>query len=226
MIEAEVRRVVDFHTAAHDESEWNVEEVFETMKALAFGISNDVYQKLTAIKAEAIDDDEKKTKIEEYLLATVKEQYEERERVMGKERMREVERMTMLRSIDMLWMDHLDQMEHLRDSVRLRAYGQRDPLVEYKNEGGKLFHELQKAIRTQIVNNIFKVGAIIQEENRQRIEFRKPESNGVSAPERTSLLNVASHNVGQQSLAPQKEPNRNDPCPCGSGKKYKRCHGA
>jgi preprotein translocase subunit SecA len=134
--------------------------------------------------------------------------------------MRNVEKVVYLRSIDILWMDHLDQMEHLRDSVRLRAYGQRDPLVEYKNEGVRLFRELQGAIRAQIVGSIFKVGGSVRPAVGEKIEERKPD-----AP----LLTVSQADVRGLGLStPAKksgepEVGRNDLCPCGSGKKYKRC---
>jgi preprotein translocase subunit SecA len=108
--------------------------------------------------------------------------------------MKQLEKFVYLRSIDTLWQEHLDTMEHLRDSVRLRGYGQRDPLSEFKNEGFQLFQRLLDEINRQVVNTIFKVDVV-----------QKP------AP----VVNV--------DMPVDKEIGRNDPCPCGSGKKYKRC---
>lgn len=99
----------------------------------------------------------------------------------------------------MFWMNHLEEMESLRDSVRLRAYGQQDPLVEYKSEGHRMFQRLLDAIETNIASTILKASL-------------KPQTENVGL--------TKSHNQ------PQGQVSRNDPCPCGSGKKYKRCHGA
>ena len=126
----------------------------------------------------------------------------------------------LIRTIDILWMDHLDAMEYLRDSVRLRAYGQKDPLVEYKREGREMFVRLLDTIRSQVVNTIFKV------ELRQS---SKQSDAGVteSSPEN----DVSAGNLLENDSASVKVPQgtnrvgRNDPCWCGSGKKYKKCHG-
>jgi len=115
--------------------------------------------------------------------------------------MRQINKLISLRVIDMFWLEHLENMEYLRDSVRLRAYGQQDPLIEYKNEGHKMFQRLLDTVESNIANTILKVSL---------------------APASARPMNQA-----QQSIIPDKnKPSRNDPCPCGSGKKYKRCHGA
>jgi preprotein translocase subunit SecA len=117
-----------------------------------------------------------------------------------------LEKFVMLRTIDMLWMEHLETMECLRDSVSLRAYGQRDPLVEYKNEGHRLFGHMMNEINNSIVEMLLKVELKPQAGNSmQKTGNRKT----------VGLPTEASAKVG-----------RNDPCPCGSGKKYKKCHGA
>jgi len=128
--------------------------------------------------------------------------YEKREKEVGEENMRQIEKAVSLRVLDMLWMNHLEEMESLRDSVRLRAYGQQDPLVEYKSEGHKMFHRLLETIDSAIANTILKANIT-----------REPASITQSA-----------------SLRPKNKPGRNDPCPCGkkdpvTGKpiKYKKC---
>jgi preprotein translocase subunit SecA len=124
--------------------------------------------------------------------------YEEKEKEIGSENMRQIEKTVYLRILDMLWMEHLDNMEHLRDTVQIRAYGQRDPLIEYKNEGHRIFQELLNRIESEIVQSIFKVRLV-----------EKP----LDIIQRPIVQNLK-NNIG-----------RNSPCPCGSGKKYKKCCG-
>ncbi len=215
MLEEEISRLVEAHTQEDSESEWNLEEIFETAKAIA-GVLDEVHTKIQEIAAS--DSEEKRTRIADYLLGVLRGFYDERVNKIGKDGMKNIERAVILRAIDMLWMDHLDQMEHLRDSVRLRAYGQRDPLVEYKHEGARLYRELQAAIRSQIVNTIFKVGGTPQVETQRRIEERRPDAqlSFNASPEPAA---VTAKKSGQ-------EIGRNELCPCGSGKKYKKCHGS
>jgi len=127
-----------------------------------------------------------------------KDDYEKKEKELGPEVMRHAEKAVSLRILDSLWMEHLENMEYLRDAVRLRAYGQRDPIIEYKNEGHKAFQELLKQIELTTAETILKITLAPQRENPQ---FSQP------API-----------VSQKQLT-----GRNDPCPCGSGKKYKKC---
>ncbi|QQG45249.1 MAG: preprotein translocase subunit SecA [Candidatus Sungiibacteriota bacterium] len=217
MIKEEIIRLVQFHAVSDSESDWNIEEIFENVRAIA-GVSDEVHKELQAVVASEVNRDDKREKIIEHLLTALQKVYDIREQTIGSEGMRNIERAVMLRSIDMLWMDHLDQMEHLRDSVRLRAYGQRDPLVEYKNEGSRLYRELQAAIRAQMVNTIFKVGGAPQEE-RSRVVERRPDI-AISAEQSPLASAGVTH-----APSGKKEPGRNNPCWCGSGKKYKRCHG-
>jgi len=130
-----------------------------------------------------------------------KEDYEKKEKEIGPENMRQVEKIINLRTIDMFWLEHLENMEYLRDSVRLRAYGQQDPLVEYKNEGHKMFQKLLGMIESTIANTILKVSLT-----------KEP------APISQNYQTSATSKI-------KNKPGRNDPCPCGSGKKYKKCHG-
>jgi len=125
--------------------------------------------------------------------------YNKKEKEIGADLMRQIEKMVMLNILDNLWMNHLEDMEHLRDSVQIRAYGQRDPLVEYKNESRQVFRGLMEAFETQVASIILKI---------------------------TPPQNFAAQNFGAPKPANPANVGRNDPCPCGSGKKYKRCHGA
>jgi len=137
------------------------------------------------------------------------EDYKKKEKEIGQERMRQVEKVVALRILDMLWLEHLENMDYLRDSVRLRAYGQRDPLVEYKSEGHKMFQELLSRIEMGLANTIFKVGLTEQPQRPQPVEV-----SGTGLPARTKKVKVG----------------RNDPCPCGKKNpangqpiKYKKC---
>ena len=130
--------------------------------------------------------------------------------------MREIEKALMLRTIDILWMDHLDNMDHLRDSVRLCAYGQKDPLVEYKNEGHRLFRALLGAIESNVARMIYKV--TIAKEAATDYGSRTTARHIEAAPGMSLAVD------GSQS-AVDRHLGRNDPCWCGNGLKYKKCHG-
>ena len=134
------------------------------------------------------------------------EDYRRKEKEIGEERLRQIEKVVALRTIDFLWIEHLENMESLRDSVRLRAYGQQDPLVEYKSEGHKMFQKLLSTIESTITSTILKVSLTPATQT-------QPLAPSVS-----------------QSLKPKQKVGRNDPCPCGkinpkTGKpmKYKKC---
>jgi len=140
------------------------------------------------------------------------EDYQKKEKEFGEDKMREVEKFISLRILDALWVDHLETMDYIRDSVRLRAYGQRDPLVEYKQEAHKAFQDLLSTFETTLANSIFRV-SVLQKET--PVFSREPSSLANSRPPSQKL---------------KKKPGRNDPCPCGkinpqTGKpmKYKKC---
>ena len=130
--------------------------------------------------------------------------------------MRSVERRVLLAVIDKLWVDHLTHMDELRQGVGLQAYGQRDPLVVYKTEGFRMFAQLQRNIQHDLVRSIFRVQPVIaQQPIRTAITEKETSTN---APQEVE----ASGTVRRKG----KKVRPNEPCPCGSGKKYKHCHGA
>ncbi|KKS34598.1 MAG: Protein translocase subunit SecA, partial [Parcubacteria group bacterium GW2011_GWC2_42_13] len=143
-----------------------------------------------------------------------REEFVKKEKEIGREEFFNILRNLWLQVIDLLWIEHLEMMEYLRASVRLRAYGQRDPLVEYKNEGVRLFRELETAIDEQFSHLVLQIQA--------HPKIEKPAMQEVHRPSQLygSPTSVMAQNKGQGKVG------RNDPCPCGSGKKYKRCHGA
>jgi len=181
MIKEEIKKFVQFHS----EKEINYKEIAEISKSI-FLVPDNLEKELEKIKNPE--------KISERLIELAEQGYKKKEEEIERKIMRQVEKFVLLRSIDTLWMDHLDNMDHLRDSVSLRAYGQKDPLVEYKNEGIRMFRRLLETIQTTIVNTIYKVS----------LGPVPPQENVVRAGDKKSV-------------------GRNDPCPCGSGKKYKKC---
>ena len=126
----------------------------------------------------------------------------------------EAARRLLLQTIDMFWVDHLEAMDYLRGSVNLRAYGQRDPLVEYKKEGLMLFKQMTISIDNEVGKLLPHLGegAFVSEEKKLK-EVR----------DQTALITGGK---GRSVKGGLNRVGRNDPCPCGSGKKYKRCHGA
>ena len=144
-------------------------------------------------------------------LGRTKEEYEAKEKDLGEEKMREIEKVVCLRVLDSLWVDHLENMQLLRDSVRLRAYGQKDPLIEYKNEGHKAFQALIDTWKSSIVEMIFNI---------KSASFApSPIEKGGMEMRNSAVTPRAVVKVGGIKIG------RNDPCYCGSGKKYKKCHG-
>ncbi|MEK7082310.1 MAG: preprotein translocase subunit SecA [Patescibacteria group bacterium] len=224
MIESEVRRVVSFHTEGEDGEGWNTEEIFETIRTIA-EVPDETHAKIREIAVVGGSEGDRRESMIQYILEILRAQYAGRAERIGEDGMKNIERAVMLRAIDTLWMDHLDEMEHLRDSVRLRAYGARDPLVEYKNEGLRLFRQLQSAIRVAIVQAIFKVSAPPADGRPRRVVERHDEAMSRFGADDTSVPGHAAPLASSASAPAAKEPSRNAPCPCDSGKKYKRCHG-
>ncbi len=148
----------------------------------------------------------------------VEKYFESKENEMGPEVYGQLQRYVALRALDQLWMEHLDTMDHLRDSVRLRGYGQRDPLVEYKKEGHIMFQRLQADINRQIAETVLRVNLA-------------PAQNQPSTPapvqqnqnQQTWVTNRSDNAQTQQQPSSADKVGRNDPCPCGSGKKWKKC---
>jgi len=148
----------------------------------------------------------------------LKRQVDEREKVVGNEEFYNAARRLFLQTIDMYWVDHLEMMDYMRGSVNLRAYGQRDPLVEYKKEGLKMFKGMQESINGQIREMLPKIGAGA---------FKKEEEELKKTQENMRLIGASKTSDDKpKPVVAKEEVGRNDPCPCGSGKKYKKCHGA
>jgi preprotein translocase subunit SecA len=147
--------------------------------------------------------------------------YEDKERRFGAPMLRQLEKIILLQTIDTLWKDHLLNMDHLKEGIGLRGYGQKNPLQEYQKEGYELFEDMNRRVQEDVVQKLFTV-ELARESAAQQIHVEQPR------PQRMILSHgndpIASRPSGPQKREAEKV-GRNDPCPCGSGKKYKRCHG-
>ena len=148
----------------------------------------------------------------------------------GREAFLNAARIVLLQAIDMYWVEHLEVMDHTRSSVNLRAYGQRDPLVEYKREGLRLFKEMQGAMHDQVVRLLPHIvpinnGAAMNAKNSETAELKEIHENAQLIGGGDGSNRSASEKGQGTSKSGEPEAGRNDPCPCGSGKKYKKCHG-
>lgn len=217
-IEKEIERIVVDHSSKEGEDQWDIEEMAEVMRTIC-PIPQDLRNQLEDIHARTIGTDTSgaatRTELIEFLNNIVVEQYKVKEDSLNEEVMRQIERSVLLQSIDRLWVEHLEDMAALREGIGLRGYGQRDPLVEYKKESFSSFQHLLHSIERQVVYSIYKIGVATKQE-------KSPMEKG----------NLQTGGGSKEEEKPKSEPikkeqkiGRNDPCFCGSGKKYKKCHG-
>jgi preprotein translocase subunit SecA len=155
--------------------------------------------------------------------------YEAKEAAMGPEVMRELERVVLLNITDTKWREHLYEMDYLQEGIHLRAYAQRDPLVEYQREAFSMFEALTAAIQEDFVKYIYRVELVQQEQQQPAPRLQRVQENRDEVASGAGGAGAATSAGGQpgnpQQAVSDKTP-RNAPCPCGSGKKYKKCHGA
>jgi preprotein translocase subunit SecA len=171
--------------------------------------------------------------IREELLAQLSSKYEEKEAQLGSETMRLHERFLMLQVVDQQWKDHLLAIDHLKEGIGLRGYGQRDPLVEYKKESFELFTLMKERIEDLTVQYLFRLQPVIREspaaEGREAAApVRLPPSRKAAAVNYSYGAAASGGSDAKVETVQRAGPKvgRNDPCPCGSGRKYKKCHGA
>lgn len=187
--------------------EWDIDSITNSFRN-TFGIS---------AQSEALASCNTREDLAQHLQSLVRSAYEKKENEIGVDTMRRLERRVMLRSIDIRWMDHMQAMDDLRDGIGLRAYAQRDPLTEYKIESFRLFQETMSAVREDVIRTLLQMRLAspeeLQHQTYRNIVTNDPSSNLDARPNKARQRRV--QKVG-----------RNDPCPCGSGKKYKKCCGA
>jgi preprotein translocase subunit SecA len=208
---------------------WNIQGLYAELQT-AFGVTYRIPKEELAGKTQEIIFDE--------AARLIRERYEEKERRFGAPVMRQFERAVFLMVIDNLWKDHLYEMDHLKGGVQYRAFGQKNPLYEYQREGLKMFGELRQTISREVAGYLF------------RLERAEPEHRAMPAPAAQEIhgtFDIFSSGAEAREMPPRRQQElvtnraasgqrtlvsagpqvgRNDPCPCGSGKKYKKCHGA
>ncbi|MBI5124518.1 MAG: SEC-C domain-containing protein, partial [Candidatus Omnitrophica bacterium] len=175
--------------------------------------------------------------IKDVILERMRKMYEEKERSIGEQFTRYFERMILLQVIDTRWKDHLYAMDGLREGIGLRAYGQRDPLIEYQHEGYDMFMDMIDRIKEETLEYIYKVQAVKEEvspsvfdfSRQQMVHEEKSQFQGVQIEEAAQGASSYEGQLPEQKVSTYKREapkvGRNDPCPCGSGKKYKKCCG-
>ncbi|MCK4800206.1 SEC-C domain-containing protein, partial [Candidatus Parcubacteria bacterium] len=210
MFENQSQYIVSVHSA-ENRSAWDVRGMLEAVRKI-IPTSSDFENKIKEIISLDKPDEEARSLATELIFGALSGAYNKREDEIGYEAIRQIEKMVILRSVDMLWMEHLDSMDRLRDGISLQGYGQKDPLVEYKKESYRMFQTLLGSIEENVLSAIFKIQVVKKVES--------PMEN----------KNISTSGGGEESNAsvPEtvKKIGRNDPCPCGSGKKYKKCCGA
>ncbi|KPC75705.1 preprotein translocase subunit SecA [Thermoactinomyces vulgaris] len=207
MAKAAIENIVQVHTSEDLEEEWDLEAIVE--------YANNNLLPEGRLTEEDLEGKEPSEMVDD-IFEEVKKYYQERQEELGNERLQEFSKVVILRAVDRKWMDHIDAMEQLRQGIHLRAYGQDNPLRAYQFEGFAMFEAMIQEIQEEIVKYVMK-SVIAEEEELEREEV---------AVNPTAV----SGSSEQEADAPKKEPirradkvGRNDPCPCGSGKKYKNC---
>ncbi len=207
MIGESIGATVAQYTAGDDHGEWNLDGLREYYAGWLSTESDFHYD------AQQLEDLERDD-LSKLLTDRAMKIYEEKETTYGGQLMRELERVVLLKTVDRYWMDHIDNMEELRKGIHLRAYGQKDPVVLYRMEGFDMFDQMIASIREDTARLMLTVQIRAKEEPK-REQVAKPTATSADGTDRPrTVRKTASQKVG-----------RNDPCPCGSGKKYKKCCG-
>ena len=216
MFNSIVDNVVSTHFSAVDNEKVNKEALMQDITDV-FGITE-----LESVKKENPD----VVEVSEELAKVVSEKYAEKEKNFGEKEIRELERVVVLKVVDQKWMDHIDNMEELKNGIGLRAYGQKDPVVQYRIEGTDMFDEMNENIRLDVVkilSHVEKVGNVVRTSN-VKVTNEGFDESAISLVE--GKLSQSDKNHVQQTIVNDgPKVGRNDPCPCGSGKKYKNCCG-
>ena len=214
MMDSVVELIVDSHIV--DGEEVNKESIAQDIET-NLGISD-----VAALKTEKFD----RNALVDELIAKVHEIYASKETEFGEENLRELERVVMLKIVDQKWMDHIDNMDELKKGIGLRGYGQQDPVVQYRLEGTEMFDDMIEDIRMDVVKILLNIRK--KEGPIERTETTKVTGAGLE----DTAINLVDGNISEKEGGMNKtvvnegpKVGRNDPCPCGSGKKYKNCCG-
>jgi len=241
-LEKEIATLTVVHATSVDSGEWNITEIIESLSALHPAIT----QVATEQKLRSFSTQEELAKS---LIALVTQFYEAKCKEENPATVAQAERIVTLRSIDTHWMDHIDDMAHLREQVAFAGYAQRDPLIEYKDQGFRRFQQLIATIDATIVRTLLQIdfeqfqARVVLEEPQTDMDRLQTNEHQIEAELSQTGVKVAAGSMQnmaeggaamvqarpaaqrQQTQIRNAEVGRNDPCPCGSGKKYKKCHG-
>ncbi len=231
IIEGEVEQIVLFHSSEVGGSAWDVKEIIESISTIV-ALSDEQKHELASIGQSAAKDKEElaqgRSEVIGRIMEIIRSQYDKLYEVFEERKnMYSIERAVILRAVDMLWIDHLAAMTALRTGIGLQGYGQRDPLIEYKKEGYNMFQHLLGSINNEITQTFFKYA-------KHAVDMKVQAELGRSVFQKAGLVlqgaqktNGGNGDGGSPRLQPggsSEKAGRNDPCPCGSGKKYKKCH--
>jgi preprotein translocase subunit SecA len=210
--------LVEDHLKAHkDPADWDL-ETFQQQLLHSYGFNADqAGLRLPELGLEQVAD---------ACWEKLEQRYVAKEQKVGPELMRRYERHILLQIIDGAWKDHLLAMDHLKEGIGLRAYGQRDPLVEYKRESFEMFGEMKERIEDDAVRFLFLLDPMTEEDRAREEQKRRREQQQIFDSASKSAAGVTARGGIQSVKRKTAKVGRNEPCPCGSGKKYKRCHGA
>ncbi len=194
----EIEQLLEAYLPEDNFKNWDFKELKNAIKNF-LPLESEDFKEMDELSKKSILSEEFRKSIFELLKNWWQKYYTKKEEELGPENMRKLERILVLKTLDDLWSQHLTLMEHLRDAVKLRVYGQRDPLVEYKSEGNLMMRKLLLSFESRVVRHILHITMI---------------SDQISRMPAKAILPITRSKLG-----------RNEPCPCGSGKKYKKCHG-
>jgi preprotein translocase subunit SecA len=228
MLEDEVAALVAEHTAAEGHTEWNRDGLKAQIAAMV--------PTLTPADLRIIEASTEAAELVDRLTRLVHEHYDRKRTDTGEPGINVLERLVLLRVIDSLWVEHLTAIDDMRRGIGLRAYSQRDPLNEFKVEAYRMFDELKATIRRDVTHTIFRVSVTTQPQIPRAMMRNVTEGRpAVGAPGAAATatatagaatMTASGGNGARQPVRAERKIGRNDPCWCGSGKKFKRCHGA
>jgi preprotein translocase subunit SecA len=245
IIQRQIERVVDTYCGGEFVEDWDVDGLMTEMAS---------YFPSQIAKAQ-VEDARGRTELEQMYVDEATTQYDAREEQLGAETLREIERRVMLSVIDQHWREHLYEMDYLQEGINLRAMGQKDPLTEWQREGFDMFEAMMGSVDEDFVRYVFHLQVVVEEEPRPKVRNMRYEAAEDPVQGQASLRNAISAELAaagggdgdglspaeafgggamhtsmadaapQQPVRAEKTPGRNEPCWCGSGKKYKLCHG-
>jgi preprotein translocase subunit SecA len=206
MLESVLTRLTDDYCQSNRSNDWNMQAISDRLNEMLPKQYNPL------LKGNTADTDYNEKSFRQMLIDSYSKDYDDKETELSPSLMRELERIILLRTVDIHWMDHIDAMDQLRSGIGLRAFGQKDPVMEYKFEGYMMFEDMTNSIQEEALKKIFSVHKQTEVKN----EESKIKVNAQMAPD----------DVQKPAVSSNARVGRNDPCPCGSGKKYKKCCGA